>query len=69
MRHAGMHVRDHRRRKLELVQADEQLAVGHDAVGMRPGVGGAAVTEAETLIERHGLADVRGLDADFVELA
>ncbi len=69
LRDAGMHVGDGGRRKLELVQADVQPAVGHDAVRMRPGVGGAALAEAETFVEGNRVGDVRRLDADFVKLS
>ena len=62
-----MHVGERGRRKLELVQAEEQLAVGHHAVGMLPGVGGAALAEPEPLVEGHRCGDVGRLDADFVE--
>jgi hypothetical protein len=67
LRDTGVHVGDRRRGKLELVQTDEQLAVGHDAVRMLPGVGGPALRETEPLVESDGLGDVRRPEADFVE--
>ena len=69
LRDVRLHVGDGGRRKLELVQADIEAAVGHHAVGMLPGVGGAALTEAESFVESDRRGDVRRLEADFVELA
>ena len=69
LRDAGLHVGDGGRRKLELVQPDVQPPVGHDAVRMRPGVGGAALAEPESFVEGDRIGDVRRLDADFVKLS
>ena len=66
---ARVDVRERGRGKLELVQAEIEAAVGHDAVRMRPGVGGAALAEPESLVESHRIGDVRRLDADFVKLS
>ncbi len=53
--------------EVPLVQAEEQPAVGQHAVGMGPGVGGRRLDEAQALVELHGIADIRGLQADFVK--
>ena len=65
----GAHRGDRGRGEAVLVQADEEAPVGEDAVGMRPGVAGAALRESQRLVELHGRADVAGRDADFEELA
>jgi len=65
--HPGVHPGERRRREFELVQAEEQLAIGQHTIRMLPRVGGDALAEAEPLVEGDRLGDVAGLDADFVE--
>src|SRR5690606_21013529 len=67
LRDAGAHVGDGGRGELELVQADEDAAVGEHAVRVLPGVGGTALAEPETFVESHRVRDVGGFDTDFVE--
>ena len=52
-----------------LVHADEQAPVGEHAVGMREGIRGDGLDEAEALVELHGAAHVLDGEAHFVERA
>jgi hypothetical protein len=51
------------------VQADEQPAICHDSVGIRPDLANFGLFEAERLVERQRFADLGCEDADFEKAA
>ena len=63
------HEAEHARGAAALVQSEADSSVTEHAVGMRPGVAGGQLREAEPLIELHRGRDVGRGQAEFEETA